>query len=204
MQFDADAARRSTSVSDVLVQVAAALALKGARIVANRFPLDPTRPCAPTTANRVDEFNRRARNCSNFRARHRLAAGRELPYALLRPILSNSNWKLTQYSTNCHSNSNPMLVSMSLRSTRARLSRIQAYDVQRQRSSRFSIYHRIVSAGASGAVGWCSITTARPLRFRTASSWGCGPSERHQFRKFYSFYRQAPWLCARPETQGDG
>src|SRR5450432_857973 len=82
------------------VTCSAALALRGARILAERFMLDPTRPCAPTTANRVDEFNRRARNCSNFRARHRLAAGRELPYALLpRPILSNSNWKLTQYST---------------------------------------------------------------------------------------------------------
>src|SRR5476649_2906491 len=100
MQFEAVAARRSTSASDVLLPVAAALALKGTRILAERFMLDPTRPCAPTTANRVDESNRRARNCSNFRARHRLAAGRELPHDLsLRPIFLNSNWKLTQYST---------------------------------------------------------------------------------------------------------
>ena len=58
------------------------------------------------TASRVDEFNRRARNCFNFRAPtpSRSAPG-IIPYEiLLRRMFSYSNLKRTQYTKNGLSN----------------------------------------------------------------------------------------------------
>jgi hypothetical protein len=67
-----------------------------------------TGPCASDTASRVDEFNRRARNCFNFRAPtpSRSAPGKHPYKILLRRMFFFRNWKRTQYTGNGSPTSN--------------------------------------------------------------------------------------------------
>ena len=87
------------SASDGLLYVAAVIALVRASRPSVSCSIQ-TGPYASDTASRVDEFNRRARNCFNFRAPtpSRSAPGK-LPYEiLLRRMSSSSNLKRTQYT----------------------------------------------------------------------------------------------------------
>ena len=68
MQFDAVAEWQYTSAGDPAAICCCSCSFEGTRILSRRFMLDQTGPCASNTANRVDAFNRRARNRSDFRA----------------------------------------------------------------------------------------------------------------------------------------
>jgi hypothetical protein len=68
MQFDAVAEWQYTSAGDPAAICCCSCSFKGTRILSRRYMLDQTGPCASNTANRVDAFNLRARNRSDFRA----------------------------------------------------------------------------------------------------------------------------------------
>jgi hypothetical protein len=116
MQFDAVAERRSTSASDGLLYVAAVIALvRGSRPSVSCST--QTRPCASGTASRVDECNRRAKNCFYFHAPtpSRSACRENIPYGiLLGRIFLFSNWKRREYTAkpalkpnSCHAARSP-------------------------------------------------------------------------------------------------